>query len=316
MSQAHTAMVAAIILNWENWPPTLRCLDALRESEFPQLAIIACDNASRDDSQRQIRAWADRNSAQKTGRDRWQLLTQPGRPTREFRLLCNPINGGFSFGNNAGIRAALETGADFVWLLNNDAVPKPDALSALAQAAANAPKAGIIGSVILNLERPEELLAWGGGKINRWLGTARDVRRETAPGRLDYITGASMLIRAQVFHDVGLLDEGFFLYWEDADFCVRARRAGWQFVVAPGAKILHEGSATVGRRGQERFYAASAVRMWRKHSRTPLVPILLGTTGRLAKRLLKGRWQAARVVLATSWSARSAPDSRIANGRH
>jgi hypothetical protein len=124
-----------------------------------------------------------------------------------------------------------------VWLLNNDAEPEPATLAALVDEAEADPRVGIVGAVLPGV--------WGGGRVSEWTGVARPV---SEPGeRLDYVAGTCMLIRRRVLEQIGLFDEAFFFYYEDADFCRRARQAGWRLSVAPEARVGHAGGASVNR---------------------------------------------------------------------
>ncbi len=152
-------------------------------------------------------------------------------------------NLGFAKGNNAGIRAALERGAGYVWLLNNDTTVDPMALRAMVEKAESDPRIGAVGSAIYYMSDPKRLQAWGGGDVNFWLGRWRHFSMPVAEERIQFLTGASLLLRRSVLESVGLLDEGYFLYWEDADYCFRIRRAGWRLAVAGNSTVWHEEGA-------------------------------------------------------------------------
>jgi len=146
-------------------------------------------------------------------------------------------NRGFAGGNNAGIKQALEKGADYILLLNNDTVIEPGFLKTLIEAGEGDKKVGILGPVIY--EYKTDKIHFNGGKVN-WLYTES---RHIA-GVTDYITGACMLVKREVIEKIGLMDEDYFLYCEDVDWCLKARRAGYKCIVVPEAKIWHKVSSS------------------------------------------------------------------------
>jgi hypothetical protein len=117
---------------------------------------------------------------------------------------------------------------------------------------------------------------------------------------MDYLQGASVLLRCAALREVGTLDEGFFLYWEDADLCFRLRRAGWRLAVASGAQVEHAGYGSLRFQSPEWDYhfTASSVRFFRRHASLPLIPIVVSASGRLLRRALHGRWANVRAVAA------------------
>ena len=258
--------VYVIVLNWNNYPYTLGCLASLEKLDYPNYHIIVVDNGSTDDSVRRIR-------------NAYPSVT----------LLKIEGNVGFAGGNNVGIRYALEQGADYVWLLNNDTRVDPNALTAMVSVAERDPKAGAVGAVLYYMDEPERVQAWGGGRVSLWWGISRHFTAPVPVERIHYITGASLLIRREALEEVGLLDEGFFMYWEDADFGFRLRKAGWKIAVASSARVWHKESASLGKRNpvMDRYFSASAARFFQHHAPYPVVPILVGFWGRLAKRVIR-----------------------------
>lgn len=269
--------VHVVIPNWNGWPDTLECLGALRDLRSTPVRPVVVDNGSTDDSVARIRtAFPD------------------------CELIALDRNLGFAGGSNVGIRHALQAGAGYVWLLNNDATPEPGALGAMLEAA-RSDDVGLVGSVLRYAHDPEEVQALGGGYVSWWLGLPHNIVRSRDLARLEYLLGASMLVRSEVFEKVGLLDEGFFLYWEDVDFCVRARTAGWELAVATEAVVLHKEGGTAGSGGARRsavsadvHHLRSLTRFMKKHRRLWPIPVLVrglleipnqlryGTPGRLA----------------------------------
>jgi hypothetical protein len=154
-------------------------------------------------------------------------------------FIKNEENIGFSAGNNVGIRYSLEKMAEYVLLLNNDTEVEKSFLAKLINSASNNASVGIFSPLIFSGDG--KAVWFSGGKID-WLRMKSFHRNEFLKQNYidsDVISGCAMLVRAEVFKKIGLLDEDFFLYWEDADFSVRAKRAGFELLVVADAQIRH-----------------------------------------------------------------------------
>lgn len=228
--------VSIIILNWNGWQDTLECLDSLRKIKYPNYKVLVIDNGSGDESVEKIKNWLENNKS-----------------VIGYKLLVNSYNAGFAGGNNQGIKQALKNGADYVLLFNNDTIVDPFFLDKLVEAAEQDKNIGIAGSKIYFYSDPKRIW-FGGGKIN-WLKTRGSHLRlnenEKDSGEsggeeaeksfpTDYITGCAMLIKKEVIEKIGVLSEDYFLYYEDTDYCLRAKKAGWQSVLAPESRIWHK----------------------------------------------------------------------------
>jgi hypothetical protein len=277
-----------VIVNYRTADLVVDCLCSLA----PQLddlgggRVVIADNASGDGSAGKIAAAIEAAD--------W---------TSWAAVLPLPKNGGFAYGNNAGIRAALGAASppDHVLLLNPDTVVRPGALHALVAFMEAHPEAGIAGSLI---ENPSGSVDRSAHRIPSPLGELESTARLGTLSRLlhrysvspplrnevhacDWVSGASMLIRRPVLEQVGLLDEGYFLYFEEVDFCCRARNAGWQVWYVPESRVLHlEGASTGIRAAAQRrpaYWYASRRRFFVKHHGIfgLLAADLLWTLGRL-----------------------------------
>jgi GT2 family glycosyltransferase len=222
-----TKKVCIIILNWNNWKDTLECLESVYQSTYPYFEVVVVDNGSTDGSEEKIREWAG---------DRALVLRQAG------------SNLGYSGGNNIGLQYVLER-EDFAyaWLLNNDTIVYKDALLKMVDMAESDEKIGMVGSNLLNYYRPDVLQTAGGFWIIPWTGNTVPITEAGFPYEPDYISGASVLVRKNVLERIGLLDEDYFLYWEDADWGVRARKANYRLLYCPESNVRHkEGGAGGG----------------------------------------------------------------------
>lgn len=234
---SNAPLVHIIILNWNNGPDTLACLESCRRLDWSNFRILVVDNGSSDGSP--------------------QLLAkQCG--TEEF--IQSGANLGFAGGNNVGIRRALEQGAAYIWLLNNDALAAPGALSALVEIMESHPDTAIAGSKIYFQDAPQKIWfaggAWQKGRLRlRQRGAYQEDR-----GGFDEIipigaaSGCSMLVRASALQMIGLMDESYFLYWEDTDWCARAWEKGYRVLLVPASKVWHKVSASVIARSELQYY--------------------------------------------------------------
>lgn len=256
--------VSCIILNWNGWAHTVECLTALIESSYQRMTLIVVDNGSTDNSVEQIRA-AFPNV----------LVLESGK------------NLGFAGGNNLGIRHALAHGADYVWLLNNDTKPDPHALSALVAKALTDTKIGAVSSVCYYADSPSTVQAWAGARVNLWTGSARLSMRPRPDEWFDALNGTSFLISRAAIEDVGLLDENFFMYWEDTEFCLRLRKRGWRIGAAPNSRVLHKVGASTGRSRLilDRYEVSSGLRVLTLYSPAPSLARLCFLARKFARRL-------------------------------
>lgn len=216
--------VSIIILNWNGWADTKECLVSLNCVDYDNFEVILIDNGSKEslDFARDIE-------------EQFSNL--------KIELILNEENLGFAGGNNQGIKIALEGGAEYVLLLNNDTTVEPDFLKKLIEAGEKNKSYGILGPVIYSSNEPEKIW-FAGGQFN-WLRT-RGSHIFTEPSdelkKVDYITGCCLLVKKEVIEKIGLLSEDYFLYYEDGDWCLRARKAGYLSGLIGLAKIYHKQS--------------------------------------------------------------------------
>lgn len=225
----NTLRVAIIIVNWNGRDDTLACLHSLRSLTYPNTEVILVDNGSSDGSVESV---------------------QHRHP--EVTVLAQRENLRFAGGNNEGIRHALGAGAELLLLLNNDTIVGPDFLSFLVQRMSSEPRCGMAAPKILYHDDPQRIW-YAGGIVSFWTGTLRhrgirelDAGQYDAPAPTDYATGCCVLVRRSVVDEIGQLDPSFFMYGEDADWCLRARRAGYTVLYEPRARIWHKLSSSVG----------------------------------------------------------------------
>ncbi len=229
-----------VIVNYRTARLTIDCLESLAEelAAHPAARVVVIEGGSGDDSAAQLQAAIASRG--------WQSWVD---------LLVRQENHGFAYANNVALRRALDGPAppDFVLLLNPDTVVRPGAVAALVDFLQKRPEVGIVGS---RLEDPDgtpqrsafrfhTLLSELEGGL-RWKVATRLLRRRAVAPSVsenacptDWVAGASMLVRREVFEVIGLLDEAYFLYYEELDFCLRAARAGWSCWYEPQSRVVH-----------------------------------------------------------------------------
>jgi len=241
--------VLIVIVNYRTPHLVIDCLRSLAgevaANPSLQIRVVVADGCSQDDSVPLIEAAIAAQSW-----DHWASL------------VALEVNGGFSYGNNAVIRPALQSSnpPDYIWLLNPDTVVLPGALAPLVAFLETHPQAGFVGSRLENEQGVVEGSAFrypsvlgelesGArlGLLSRLL--KRWIVSPPAPSSLsqcDWVSGASLMVRRQVFEQIGLLDESFFLYFEEVDLCRRGRQAGWLTFYVPQSRVLHYAGKSTG----------------------------------------------------------------------
>ncbi|HEY1977127.1 MAG TPA: glycosyltransferase family 2 protein [Candidatus Baltobacteraceae bacterium] len=256
--------VAAVVLNWNGWRDTIECLEGLLASTSRPSHIVVCDNGSVDGSLGFLKQWAaDNGIGYESFDSSSQALASPYHGANLI-FIANGENRGFAAGNNVGLRYVLErTRAEYCWILNNDAVVSPDALQSMLEIAQDDPKAGMVGCTLVNYDEPNVVQAIGGGYIlpivchDTQLGRGKRRRhRATRRIELDHLIGACLLVRSQAIRDVGLMDESYFLYREETDWCIRMRRHGWRLFCRPDAVVRHKQARSIGFKSPTHDYYA------------------------------------------------------------
>jgi GT2 family glycosyltransferase len=220
-------MAAIIVLNWNGLTDTEECLGSLEDLVYRNKAIVVVDNGSEgNDVEIIMESYGDRIS-----------------------LIRNDNNLGYAAGNNVGIKRALSSfDPDYLLLLNNDTIVDPGFLGELIALAESDAHIGLVGPKTYYYDRPDVIQRTTNridlyrGKV-RFIGDKKpDCSRYDRAAETDYVEGSCMLIKREVIEKIGFLDEAFFCYWEDMDYCMRAREAGYISAYCPTARIWHKGS--------------------------------------------------------------------------
>jgi GT2 family glycosyltransferase len=242
--------VAVVVLHWGPTAVTARCLRSLRDATWPgRGTVLVVDNTTALD----------------------EAVAGEAAPL-EVTILRPPRNLGFAAGCTLGISAGLDAGADFLLLLNNDAVVDPGFLAPLLTAAADHADAGLLSPQIVHLDRPGE--AWyRGGRFSPWTGIptqghrGRVLGRDEAAREVAYATGCAMLVRPALIRRVGAFDDRLFAYCEDLDLSIRARGVGYRVLFVPGSLVYHDVGDEPGRAELRIYYSTrNLMEVMRKHA--------------------------------------------------
>lgn len=319
--------VYIVIVNYNGWRDTICALESLLRQKHTNHQIFVVDNASGDNSVERIIEWSENRLEFDIPSNYEHLYKSPVLKDRTLRtinnindqcnqailsesviLLVSSENRGFAGGNNIAIKfAQSRNDFKYIWLFNNDAIAPSDSLSSLIEDCKD-----ITGSTTIHFNDKESLQCCGGGKINKYLG----IETESCSGmninevlnspeiadkinsEIDYISGASFFIKRTVIDNIGLLPEEYFLYWEETDYCTRARRQGFELHWAVKSTIYHKIGASTDLKSENTDYLSTrnSVYYFKKYYFSQLiiiVPILL--LGKLINRI--NRMQFSRVSL-------------------
>jgi len=263
--------LCVIVLHYMGLADTLACLDALDASRGAAFDILVVDNASGDGSPDAIRA-AHPNA----------------------RVLSTDDNLGYAGGNNAGIRAALANGAEALFLINNDACVEPDCVARLARALNERPAVGMVGPMVYTFDAGR-VISSAGGAIHWRIADASNVGAgETDDGQyparsVDFVNGCGLMITRAAIERAGLLDERYFMYWEETDWCTRVRRAGFDVRFEPSAMMRHRAPIRSDALSRATLYymTRNRLRFFATHTPWRIKPLALAHA-------MHGAWREAR----------------------
>ncbi|MBN1155417.1 glycosyltransferase family 2 protein [candidate division KSB1 bacterium] len=248
----HGSRVSTVILNWNRKDYLLECIASVKAMDYPTTEIVVVDNASTDGSAAAVKA------------------TCP-----DVTVIENDKNYGAIGGKNIGLRYAINTAVDYIFMVDNDIVCSVDALSKLVSIADEDPDAGMVGSMMYDHSKPDIILSAGGiidytQNVSRGRGDGeKDIGRFQNVEEVDYLWGGALLVRKEVLAKVGLFDEKFVGYWfEDTDLSVRVHKAGYKVLFNPHSKVWHRPHAVIEQFSFRKKYLATrnAIRFMKKHA--------------------------------------------------
>ncbi|MDS0526653.1 glycosyltransferase family 2 protein [Clostridium sp. SHJSY1] len=220
-------LVYIIIVNYNGYQDTIECVNSLKKITYNNIEIIVVDNASTNNSYNLLDTELD-----------------------NCTILKSNSNNGFSAGNNIGIKYALEKKAEYILLLNNDTIVDKNFLNPLIEAMSDS-LVGISAGKIYYYDRKKVIWS-AGGYLNRLkaLGchygmNSPDLQKFNIKREVSFLTGCCQLIRSSIFDEIGLYDEDYFLYLEDADYCLKVLKSGYKMIYEPKSVIYHKVSSSV-----------------------------------------------------------------------
>ena len=327
-----------VILNWNGWQDTIACLESLLQSTEARFRVVVCDNKSSDDSLAKIASWA-RGALPAEVPDHHRLAALVGHTPKPVDhivltasdiaagrvtdngepliLIDNEENLGFAAGNNVGLRFALgQQDMTHAWILNNDTLVDPGCLSNMLARVSLENEPAACGSIIHFFDNPETRQAIGGNCFNTRTGVALQsegrFRSElelddcsAIEEKIDYVSGCSMLLPRSLLQRVGLLNEEYFLYYEEIDWFTRAGNS-FRRCIAADAHVYHREGGSIGspslRESKPSLVAdfhifRSKHLFMRKYHPETMLWCYLSSYREVAKRILRGQFQNARVVL-------------------
>ena len=262
-------IVTIIILNWNGWEDTIECIESVYQIKYPNYYLIVVDNGSNDDSIEKIRKYCKGEIEPKSEIKKYNPKYKPIRIWENAKIDCklslnnnsmekknlillkNKHNYGFAEGNNIAMRYALNIlKSDFILLLNNDTIVDNRFLDELVNIAKNNKKIGFVGpkTFFYNPHKRSNILSFAGGIMNFYSSQpySRGLK-ENDNGQfenlenMDYLEGSCLLVKSEMINKIGLLDPDYFTYWEEIDWCIRGKKAGYESFYVPKAKIWHKG---------------------------------------------------------------------------
>ena len=294
--------VAIVILNWNGLEDTVECLESLKRVNYPNYEVVLVDNGSE-------------------GNDAEVLRERFG---DYIHLIENDRNYGFAEGNNIGMRYALQSSnPDYVLLLNNDTVVDPGFLSELVEVAESDRSIGIVGPKVYYYYEPNRISCAGANidwwNVGTWPTNEVDVGQFDSVEEVDWVSGCALLIKRITLDEIGLLYTGYFAYFEETEWCVKCRKAGYKVVYVPHARVWHKVLSTAAKTGGLFLYYMTRNRflfmkrnstkmrflvyfihffLWRLMSSTARLLVLQRDLGQL-RTFYKGIYDGIRLVLLT-----------------
>lgn len=296
-------MLPIILVNYNSTDETIVCIKSILQSTVDNYKIIIVDNKSFYSEYRKLVDF--KNELWSTEKDKIVIIN-------------SNVNGGFAYGNNLGIQFCLNNFNDweFIWILNNDTVIHPNTIQQILDYSSSVPKnCGIWGHLLLYLDNPSIIQA-AGGKYNKFLGKGYNINayrscdsHHIQPVKVDYIIGASMVVRREFIKDVGMMNEEYFLFFEELDWIERGKKNGWIIKYNPSIDILHaHGGSTMKKdKNTNLFSAKCSFRsriLFTKKFHFPYLPFVLATcTISSIYKIVRGELKNGITLLLTSYKA-------------
>jgi len=317
-----------ILVNWKRAADTCACLDSLKNTVGAKWYAVVCENGSADDSTLELRKFLAQRYTEKTRTNTTPRIFDYYSSDTEIpqvSLVLSPSNLGFAGGCNFAYRHAM-TGveAEFVWFLNNDTEVEPDTLQHLIERTKQDVSIGICGNTIIYAHDRKSVQVFGGSVYFPWTGIIRaigqgktwpcEIDAKAVENRMSYVYGASMLVRRELIEKIGLMNEDYFLYYEELDWAERARRAGFRLAYAPQAVVFHKEGAALGsgkstnRSMLSEYYGVSGrFIITRRYFPWALPTVYLFTVLQILRRCMQGYFSRARMMTTVLFGLKRSP---------
>jgi len=292
--------VSIILLNLNKWEETLDCIASILSIDYENLSLVILDNGSQDESVLKFLKYFEKRGipldeetkqigmAERLGgiyRIFSNLGTHPEAISNakknenigrmKVSIIRSRLNLGFAEGNNVGLRySKFRIEPDYFLLLNNDTNVEPDLINGLLRVARIDEKIGVVGPKIFDWDG--QTVQSMGVLVDFWTGNQRSIKNirngcdnKVESIEVDYVSGCALFFKSKIIDEIGYLNSNYFAYWEDTDWCMRAKMAGYRIVIAPSAKIKHKKGMTSGRKTRLFYYLMTRNYFWcfREHSK-------------------------------------------------
>lgn len=288
--------VFIVVLNYKNLEDTVACLVSLRNITYKNYRVVVVDNDSQDGS--------------------YEFLKEQ---ETDCHIIQSGENRGYAAGNNIGIRYALEQGADYVCILNNDVEAEPDFLTTLVRYMESAPEVGMTGPVVYEFAERDRIqsagfsICVGRGSTEPLLQgkTKVAINREKTAECCDGLSGTCLLVKREVLENAGLIPETYFLFFEEMEWCLTIRKSGYKLATVLTAAVYHKGSATLKKTGTlSRYYMARNQALFVRRNGTMLdlcTFLLTDGLGYVFRCIFSSRRELRKMELAAFWEGLRMP---------
>lgn len=261
-----------LILNWQNPQDTIECLNSILIAQDPSISkVMICDNGSKDSSIKDITTWLKNNTSsfehfkyknQNTFIHKEDNSIDKNKPLGDFIFIENDFNYGFAGGNNIGLKFIQDhLDYDYVFLLNNDTVINSTTVTDIVKKMSLDSNIGMCGSKVIYFHTPNKIQALGGVSYNKVIGRSKLIGNnlsvshqndiDNIESNLDYILGAALTISKECLQEIGVMEDSYFLYYEEIDWATRAKRKGYKLAYAEESLVYHKEGATIGSSGNK-----------------------------------------------------------------
>lgn len=295
-----------IIVNYNSWKDTIICLEDLKQKHWENIEVVLVDNCSTDNSVISIENYL-------SGRDlsflkeNFSKLKKSKSKNLKIHFLKSSSNNGFAYGNNIGIKYAqtLYNKNFYIWMLNNDTVVEDDCLQEFISFF-ESDNYGLIGSKLLDFDPPHEIQSLY-GSFNKITGRVKVINKINSKSRLSYPIGASMFTSSEIIKNVGLLNEEYFLYYEEMDYSERVKKNNYKIGVCLDSIVYHkQGASTKSfEKGKEKnllmesYKYEGLLKFYRKHHKSYILGGFIGLILKSIKLILKGEFRNSKLIFST-----------------